>query len=474
MTYTGEQLPILGILTIPISYLTQTVTVELVVVKGDGPSLMGRDLLQQIRLDWHSLHKIQSNLQSSLEALLIKHQAVFAESLGKVKGFTAKLHVSPDAQPCFYRPRPVPHSLRAKLEKELQHLESLGIIEPVQFSDWAVPIVPVVKSNGEIRVCGDYKLSVNRVAKLETYPLPRIEDLFTSLAGGKTFSKLDLAHAYLQVELDPSTRKYVTINTHKGLYTYNRLPFGVASAPAIFQRMMESILQGLRYVCVYIDDILITGTSEEEHLKNLSEVLLRLENAGIHLKKDKCSFMLPEVQYLGHKISAKGLEPSEGKVKAIRKAPTPKNVTQLKSFLGAVNYYCKFLPNLANSLSPLYKLLQHRTKWTWGPEQIKAFELAKRQLASPPLLVHYDPEKPLVLSCDASPYGLGAVLSHHVERVEQPIAFVSRTLAPAGHNYSQLDKEALAIIFGVKRFHDHMVGRKFTIVSDHKPLQYLI
>lgn len=127
---------------------------------------------------------------------------------------------------------------------------------------------------------------------------------------------------------------------------------------------MESILQGLRYVCVYIDDILITGTPEEEHLKNLSEVLLRLENAGIHLKKDKCSFMLPEVQYLGHKISAKGLEPSEGKVKAIRKAPTPKNVTQLKSFLGAVNYYCKFLPNLANNLSPLYKLLQHCTKWT--------------------------------------------------------------------------------------------------------------
>ena len=472
-TYTGEQLPILGILNIPVSYHTQTVTVELVVVKGDGPSLMGRDLLQQIRLDWHSLHQIQSNLNSSLEALLTKHQAVFAEGLGKVKGFTAKLHVSPDAQPCFYKPRPVPHSLRTKLEKELKHLESLGIIEPVQFSDWAVPIVPVLKTNGELRVCGDYKLSVNRVAKLETYPLPRIEDLFTSLAGGKTFSKLDLAHAYLQVELDQSVRKYVTINTHKGLYTYNRLPFGVASAPAIFQRMMESILQGLMYVCVYIDDILVTGTSEEEHLKNLSEVLSRLENAGLHLKKDKCSFMLPEVQYLGHKISARGLEPSDEKIKAIKEAPTPENVTQLKSFLGAVNYYCKFLPNLANNLCPLYKLLQHRSKWTWGPEQIKAFETAKQQLASPPLLVHYDPEKPLVLSCDASPYGLGAVLSHSVDRVEQPIAFASRTLAPPERNYSQLDKEALAIIFGVKHFHDYVVGRKFTIISDHKPLQYL-
>ena len=137
-----------------------------------------------------------------VEALLTKHQAVFAEGLGKVKGFTAKLRIDSDAQPCFYRPRSVPHSLCAKLEKELQQLKSSGIIEPVQFSDWAVPIVPVLKANGELRVCGDYKVSVNQVTKLETYPLPKLEDLFASLAGGKTFSKLDLAHAYLQVELD--------------------------------------------------------------------------------------------------------------------------------------------------------------------------------------------------------------------------------------------------------------------------------
>ena len=472
-TYTGEQIPILGILNIPVCYNNQRVTVELLVVKGDGPSLMGRDWLQQITLDWHSLHKIRANHNSALESLLEKHRDVFADGLGKVKNFTAKLHVSPDAQPRYYRPRSVPHSLRAKLDKQLQHLESLGIIEPVQFSDWAAPIVPVLKANGELRVCGDYKLTVNRVAELETYPLPRIEDLFASLAGGKSFSKLDLAHAYLQVELDQSAKKYVTINTHRGLYTYNRLPFGVASAPAIFQRMIENILQGLKHVCVYIDDILVTGISEDDHLKNLDEVLQRLGNAGLHLKREKCSLMLPEVQYLGHKISAKGLEPTDEKIKAIREAPAPQNVTQLRSFLGAINYYCKFLPNLANNLSPLYKLLQHQSKWTWGPEQIKAFELAKQHLASPPLLVHFDPEKPLVLSCDASPYGVGAVLSHSIDGGEQPIAFASRTLSTAEHNYSQLDKEALSIVFGVKRFHEYLVGHKFTIISDHKPLQYL-
>ena len=238
------------------------------------------------------------------------------------------------------------------VDKQLQHLESLGIIELVQFSDWAAPIVPVFKANGELHVCGDYKLTVNRVAELETYPLPRIEDLFASLAGGKSFSKLDLAHAYLQVELDQSAKKYMAINTHRGLYTYNRLPFGVASAPKIFQRMIENILQGLKHVCVYIDDILVTGISEDDHLKNLDEILQGLGNAGLHLKREKCSLMLPEVQYLGHKISAKGLEPTDEKIKAIGEAPTPQNVTQLRSFPGAVNYYCKFLPNLANNLSP--------------------------------------------------------------------------------------------------------------------------
>ena len=154
-------------------------------------------------------------------------------------------------------------------------------------------------------------------------------------------------------------------------------------------------------------------------------------------------------------------------------SPHTSECDPIRSFLGAINYYCKFLPNLANNLSPLYKLLQHRSKWTWGPEQVSAFESAKQQLVSPPLLIYFDPEKPLVLSCDTSPYGIGAILSHAVDGSEQPVAFASRTLAKAEQNYSQLDKEALAIIFGVKRFHEYLVEHTFTIISDHKPLQYL-
>ena len=224
-------------------------------------------------------------------------------------------------------------------------------------------------------------------------------------------------------------------------------------------------------MCVYL---LITGQSDEEHLKTLDTVLARLHEAGVRLKLEKCAFMLSVVEYLGHRISADGLHPTLEKIKAIRNAPTPTNVSQLKSFLGILTYYCKFLPNMSTVLAPLYKLLQKNVPWTWGTEQQIAFDSAKSALTSDRLLVHYDPDKELILACDASPYGVGAVLSHRLpDGSDQPISFASRSLASAERKYSQLDKEALAIVFGIKRFHQYLFGRSFTILSDHKPLQHL-
>jgi len=199
-----------------------------------------------------------------------------------------------------------------------------------------------------------------------------------------------------------------------------------------------------------------------------------MQMAGMRLKKEKCRFMLTEVEYLGHKISCRGLQPSEEKVRAVQQAPTPTSLTQLKSFLGLVNYYSRFLPNLATTLAPLYKLLQKQSSWSWGPDQQRAFQEAKKMLSSSSLLVHYSAQRELILSCDASPYGVGAVLSHRMEDgSEKPVAFASRSLSPAEKRYSQLDKEALAIIFGVTRFRQYLLGRQFTICSDHKPLMHL-
>ena len=294
------------------------------------------------------------------------------------------------------------------------------------------------------------------------------------MASGVSFTKLDLSHAYLQLQLDESAREYLVINTHKGLFEYTRMPFGVSSAPSLFQRTMDNLLQGLKNVVVYIDDILITGQTEEEHLRTLNEVLTRLENAGMRLKREKCIFMVPQVEYLGHTISKEGLRPTDGKVRAITDAPQPTNISQLKAFLGLVNYYGKFMQNLSTVLAPLYALLQKNTPWKWQPEQEKAFNEAKAFLKSPKLLVHYDHHKELILTCDASPVGVGAVLAHKMDDgTERPIGYASRTLTPAECKYSQIDREALAIIFRVKRFHQFLYGRKFTIYCDHKPLRYL-
>ena len=203
---------------------------------------------------------------------------------------------------------------------------------------------------------------MNRETITETYPLPRVEDLLASLAGGTAFSKLDLTQAYQQVVLDDESKEMVTINTHRGLYRVNQLPFRVASAPSLFQRIMENLLQGIPGVLIYIDGILVTGKTIAEHLSNLESVLVRLEYAGVRLKRSKCSFLMPSVKFLGHCISAKGIQPTLEKVEAIRKASEPSDVTQLKSFLGAVNYYGKFLPDLSSILAPLYKLLKKDVK----------------------------------------------------------------------------------------------------------------
>ena len=237
---------------------------------------------------------------------------------------------------------------------------------------------------------------------------------------------------------------------------------------------MEAILQGLSGVCLYLDDILITGKIEEEHHTNLSAALQKIAAAGMRLKSEKCFFFLKEFEYVGHKTSAKGLQTSMEKVQAIMKAPQPTNVTQLKLFLGMLNYYGKFLPNLSTCLALLYGLLKQNSRWNGGPEQKGAFQKAKSLLTSSKVLTHYDPTKPLILACDASPYGVGAVLSHQLEAGEHSIAFASCSLAPAEKNYSQIDEEALAIVFGVKHFHQYLFGCSFTIKSDHKPLQHLL
>ena len=235
---------------------------------------------------------------------------------------------------------------------------------------------------------------------------------------------------------------------------------------------MENLLENIPYVIVRVDDILVSGACDEDQLNNLEVVLTRLASAGLRLRENECVFMEPQVTYLGHKVSKEGIQSLDDKVEAITNAPAPKSVSELKSYQGMINYYQKFLPYLSSVLAPLHELLREENRWHWGKEQ--AFQKFKDFLKSSRLLVHYDSQKKLTLACDASQYGLGAVLSHRMDDgSEHPIAYASRTLSNAERNYSNLEREALALVFGVKKFHQYIYGRHFSLLTDHKPLESL-
>ena len=425
-----------------------------------------------IRLDWKGIHAISQDTQNlELRQLLNNFDDLFSDNLGTITNFEASLEVHPDSHPKFFKPRPVPFAIKAAIEEELDRLEANGSIEKVAHSTWAAPIVAVPKKNRKFRICGDYKVNVNQVLDVNQYPLPTPDQLFATLAGGTKFTTLDLSQAYMQLPLEEESKQYVTINTHRGLYRYTRMPFGIASAPAIFQRLMDTVLQGIPNVMCYIDDILVTGKDDEDHLRNLAAVLSRLQDQGFGLCKEKCSFLVDSVDYLGHRINAEGLHAHPDKVAAVVNAPEPRNVSELRALLGMVNYYRKFIANLSSLLQPLNSLLQANKPWKWTDKATKAFIAAKKAIATTGVLAHYDPKQPLTLAGDASGYGIGAVISHTLpDGSEKPIAFASRSLSPSERGYSQIEKEALSLIYGVKKFHQYLYGRKFCLVTDNKPL----
>ena len=241
---------------------------------------------------------------------------MFVEDVSEIKGFKAKLRGKANAVPHFLRARPIPFALKDAVGKELDRFETLGILWKVTHSAWAAPIVAVPKKDGRLRICGDFKVTVNAVLDVDKYPLPKPDDLFAALEGGLRFTKLDLRQVYQQLALEEGSQEFVTVNTHQGLYQFTRLPFGVASAPAIFQKIMDEILQGIPRVVCYLDDILISGSSDKEHLTNLEEVLKRFREADIHLGKEKCVFWAESVEYLGHVVSKEGLRTADSKVEA--------------------------------------------------------------------------------------------------------------------------------------------------------------
>ncbi|XP_065083396.1 uncharacterized protein K02A2.6-like [Ochlerotatus camptorhynchus] len=373
--------------------------------------------------------------------------------------------------PVFRPKRPVAYGMYQTVDDELDRLERKKIIEPIDFSEWAAPIVVVRKANGTIRIYGDYSTGLNDALQPHQYPLPLPQDIFANLANCTVFSQIDLTDAFLQVEVDESSRDLLTINTHRGLYRYNRLPPGVKAAPGAFQQLIDTMLVGLKGVSGYLDDIVVGGTDEEDHKKNLRAVLQRIQEFGFTIRSEKCSFGESQIRYLGHLLDRHGLRPDPAKIEVIQKLPAPKDVSGVRSFLGAINYYGKFVPNMRTLRFPLDELLKGNGEFRWTTECQRAFDRFKELLGSNLLLTHYDPRREIIVSADASSIGVGATISHRFpDGSVKVVQHAARALTKAEMGYSQPDREGLAVVFAVTKFHKMIFGRQFRLQTDHAPL----
>lgn len=441
------------------------------VVEGDRPPLLGREWLRGLNVQFEGVNVIDYARKSKIDELLQKYAVITKPDLSKIKDVQAKLNLKEDHKPVYLKARTVPFKLIPLVDAELDRLEKEGIIEKVNTSEWATPIVPILKKGNKVRICGDFKVTINPQLWIDDHPLPTKDELLSTMSGGIVFSKIDLRQAYLQLEVREEDRKLLTINTQKGLYVCKRLLYGVASAPAIWQRELEKILQGVPGITIFLDDIKVTAVNLEEHLVRLEQVFQRLQKYNVRINVEKSEFLVDEITYCGYKINDRGVQKDKMKMEAIKDMPRPKNLNEVRAFIGFVNYYGSFIPNLSTILSPLYRLLRKDNIFNWTKNCEASFQNAKTVFESDTILAHYDPSLPLTLATDASSYGIGAVLSHvYPDGTERVIQYASQTLSETQRKYSQIDKEAYAIIFGIKKFYQYLYATKFTLITDHRPL----
>lgn len=417
-----------------------------------------------------SLVKInENNFEVTNKIDVNKFSHVFDNNLGTFEGLH-KFKLLDNAKPQIMPNRRVPIALNDKLELELNRLTKLGVIAPIdEPTEWVSQIVIVKKSDGGVRLCIDPQ-ELNKVIVRERYTLPTLDDALHELSNSTVFSKTDLSSGYWHVQLDYDSSKLTTFQTTFGRYRWCRLPFGISTSAEIFQKKLNQALAGLKGVVCIADDIIIHGKNKIDHDENMNKFLMRCEQQNIKLNKNKTNLCVSSVTFMGHKITPAGLEVDEAKVRAVSQFATPENVSQLRSFLGMVNFLAKFIPNMSETLHPLHNLLKKDVQWNWSDSQESAFITIKNMIIKSVKLSIYDPKKELTIENDASEYGLGSVLLQD----EKPLAFASRSLTESERNYAQIEKEMLAIVFGLKKFHHFTYGRDVNVITDHKPLTSII
>ncbi|XP_034023519.1 uncharacterized protein K02A2.6-like [Thalassophryne amazonica] len=384
-----------------------------------------------------------------------------------------KIKLKDDVKPyALSLPRHVPLPLHDKVKEELQRMEKMGAIVPIEEpTDWCAGMVMAPKPNGNIRICSDMT-HLNEYIYRERHILPAVDETLAKLAGATVFSKLDATAGFWQVPLHPQSVPLTTFITPFGRYCYKRLPFGISSAPEHFQKWLTPMVTGLEGTVCHADDILVFGSTREQHDQRLHRVLVWLLEEGLTL--NKCQFAVNKVMFLGHIISTGGIEADPGKIKAITAMPTAKDAADVKRFVGMVNYVGKFSPRIAELTQPLRDLLKTDKDWVWGSAEQRAFDELRKELSSPTVLAQYCLHRETI-AADASSFGLGGVLSQKQQSgVSSPIAFISRSMTDTERRYAQIEKEALALTWACERFQSYLIEKDFLIQTDHKPLISLL
>lgn len=456
-SFCGNYLSFVGSAIIKCMYKGNKYDIKFLISEHDCQSILGKNALEQLGL----IKRIYSLNICDYDDLF--------KGLGKLPGHY-KIPIDNNAHPCICPVRKIPIGVRDQLQKELKRMEDLGVIRKVTHpTSWVSGIVIAAKKDGSFRVCLDPR-PLNRAIRRQHYPLPTLTEIATKLKGARYFSKLDARSGFWMIQLDDESADLCTFGTPFGRYQYMRLPYGINSASEIFHAKVRQLLEDLEGVDSFVDDVIVWGSSMEEHDRRLKGLLERAGQVGIKFNRDKCEFCVTEVTYLGHTFSIEGMKIDETKLKAIIDMPSPHDQQSLQRFLGMVNYVSKFIPNHSHKVSSLRNLLKKDNEWYWGDCEEHAIQQLKRELCAAPVLALFAAREPAVVSVDASAHALGAVLL----QAGRPVEFASLTLTDTQQRYAQIEKEMLAIVFALERFHQYVFGKSdITVETDHKPLEAL-
>lgn len=457
-SYSGHKLTPLGQITANVRAKGAEKQLTFIIVPDGKRAVLGGEACLNLGL----LQKID-NLQAS-NFNLDTYKDVF-DGLGCIEG-EHSIKLDNSYTPVIHAPRVIPEPIREKVIHELKQMEAQGIIVKVtEPTSWVNSLVPVRKPDNSVRICID-PTDLNKAIRRAHYPLPTIETIVARMPNARVFSVLDAYKGFWQIRLDKPSSLLTTFNSPIGRYAFTRLPFGIKSAPEVFQAAMECLLEGLDGVAVIMDDILVYAATREEHDQRLTALLGRCRQRGLKLNEKKSQIAVSQVKYIGHVLSAEGVRPDPDKVTAIHNLEPPVDKTGVRRIIGMVNYLTKFVPSLSEHLDGLRRLTEKHTEFIWTENENDCFKKLKSAISTNPCLKYFDVSKPVMISVDSSKSAIGAVLLQE----EKPIAYASKALTDTEQGWSQIEKEMRAVVFGAEHFHRYIYGKHFTIETDHKPL----